>query len=48
MIGTVLGFLELGAIILAWMIFWNFVIKGFTAQHPDSPAIQGLAAVYHA
>ncbi len=45
MIGSVITFLELGGIILAWWIFWTFVIRGFTAQHPDSPAIQGLAAV---
>lgn len=48
MLASVIGFIELGGIVLAWTIFWNFLIKGFTAQHPDSPAIQGLAAVYHA
>lgn len=48
MLTTVIGFLELGAIVLAWTILWNFVIKAFTAEHPDSPAVQGLAAVYHA
>lgn len=48
MIGSALGFIELGGIILAWMIFWNFLVRGFTAQHADSPAIQGLAAAYHA
>jgi len=44
----VIGFLELGAIILAWMIFWNFVIKGFTGLHGGSPAADGLAAILHA
>lgn len=48
MIGTVIGFLELGAIVLAWTILWNFVIKSFCAEHADIPAVQGLAAVYHA
>ena len=46
MFSSVLGFFELGAIILAWTIVWNFLVKGFAAQHPDSPAVQGLAAVY--
>lgn len=44
----VIGFLELGAIILAWMIFWNFVIKGFTGLHGGAPAADGLAAILHA
>lgn len=44
----VLGFIELGAIILAWMIFWNFVIKGFTGLHGGTPAADGLAAILHA
>lgn len=48
MVGSVLGFLELGGIILAWMIFWNFLIRGFTAQHANNPALQGLAAAFHA
>lgn len=48
MAGSVLGFLELGAIILAWVIVWNFLIKGVTALHADSPAMQGLAADWHA
>lgn len=45
MLGAALGFFEIGGIVLAWWIFWTFVIRGFTAQHADSPAIQGLAAV---
>jgi hypothetical protein len=45
MVGAALGFIELGGIVLAWWVFWTFLIRGFTAQHPDSPAIQGLAAV---
>lgn len=48
MIGSILGFVELGGIILAWMIFWNFLIRGFTALHTDAPAVQGLAAAVHA
>ncbi|MGH8402939.1 MAG: hypothetical protein ACRESO_05990 [Gammaproteobacteria bacterium] len=48
MIAGFITFFELGAIILAWNIFWNFLLRGFTAQHPDSPAIQGLAAISHA
>lgn len=48
MVSAVIGFVELGGIILAWSIFWNFVIRAFTANHADSPAVQGLAAVYHA
>lgn len=48
MLGSVLGFFELGAIILAWTIIWNFLIKGVTAHHADSPWAQGLAAIYHA
>jgi hypothetical protein len=45
---SVIGFLELGAIILAWMISWNFVIKAFTGLHSGSPAADGLAAILHA
>jgi hypothetical protein len=48
MIGGVLGFFELGALILAWTILWNFLLKGVTAQHASSPWAQGLAANYHA
>lgn len=48
MIAGFITFFELGAIILAWSIFWNFLLRGFTAQHPDSPAVQGLAAINHA
>lgn len=48
MFQTVLGFFELGAIILAWTIIWNFLIKGVTARHADSAWAQGLAANYHA
>lgn len=48
MVQTVLGFFELGAIILAWTILWNFLLKGVTARHSDSAWAQGLAADYHA
>lgn len=44
----VMGFIELGVIVLAWSLVWNFLIKGWTANHPNMPAAQGLAAVYHA
>lgn len=42
---SVIGFLELGGIVLAWLIVWKFAIKGFAARHADSPAAQGIAAV---
>ena len=48
MIGAAIGFIELGGLVLAWVIFWNYILRGFTAAHTGSPAIQGLAAVYHA
>lgn len=48
MIGSVLGFFELGAIILAWVIVWNFLIKGVTAHHANYAWAQGLAADFHA
>lgn len=41
----IVSFVELGAIILAWWIVWNFAIKGFTALHAGNPAADGLAAV---
>jgi len=47
-IGSLIGFFELGAIILAWTIILNFLIKGVTAHHSDRPWAQGLAALYHA
>ena len=48
MIGSLMGFIELGGIVLAWMVFWNYLIKGFTANHSDNVAAQGLAAILHA
>lgn len=48
MLGSVLGFFELGAIILAWTILWNFLLKGVAAHHADAAWAQGLASVYHA
>jgi hypothetical protein len=45
MLAGVISFVELGAIILAWWIVWNFAIKGFTALHASNPAASGLAAV---
>jgi hypothetical protein len=41
----ILGFLELGLIILGWMIFWTFVVKGWAVRHPDLPAAQGISAL---
>lgn len=35
-------FLFLG-MILAAMIFWNFIIRNFAVNHPDNPAAQALA-----
>lgn len=43
-----LGFFELGLIVLMWSIFWNWLIKGITARYADSPWAQGLAALLHA
>ena len=34
--------------LLASLIVLKFLIKGVTAHHADSPAAQGLAAVFHA
>jgi hypothetical protein len=48
MIGSFIGFFELGAIILAWMIFWNVLIRAYTAKHSNRPMAQGLAAALHA
>lgn len=28
--------------LLAW-IFWGFILRAFTAHHPDNPAVRGLA-----
>lgn len=41
----VIGFLELGAIFLAWLIIWSFVLRAFSAQHADNPIVSGLAAI---
>lgn len=48
MIGSVLGFVELGGIVLAWMIFWLFLTKAYVAHHNNNPAASGLAAILHA
>lgn len=45
MIGSMIGFIELGGIILAWMVFWMYLIRAFTAAHSNNVAAQGLAAV---
>lgn len=46
MLGNVISFVELGGIIVAWMIFWNYVIGAFTGLHADSPAAQGFNAIW--
>lgn len=48
MVGSLMGFIELGGIMLAWTIFWSYLIKAFCANHSNSPAAQGMAAVLHA
>jgi hypothetical protein len=48
MIGSLVGFVELGGIVLAWVMFWNYLIRSFTASHSNSPWAQGLAALWHA
>lgn len=48
MLASLIGFMELGGIFLAWWIVWSFLTKGWAANHPDSPAAQGLAAILHA
>jgi hypothetical protein len=35
--------LGIGFYILAWIIFWNFLLRGFLANHANSPAAAGLA-----
>lgn len=47
MINSLLGFIELGGIVLAWLIFWNYLLGGFMAHHSDWPSMQGLAAILH-
>lgn len=48
MIGSLVGFIELGGIVLAWVMFWNYLIRAFTASHSNAPWAQGLAALWHA
>jgi hypothetical protein len=48
MIGNLIGFVELGGIVLAWMIFWMYLLRSFTANHSNSTWAQGLAAAIHA
>ena len=33
----------MGLTILAWLIVWHFLLRGVTAKHADSPAMQGLS-----
>lgn len=46
MIGNFISFVELGGIVLAWVIVWNYLIGAFTSHHSNSPASQGIAAVW--
>lgn len=46
MVGNAIAFIELGGIVLAWTIFWNYLLGAFLGNHAGSPAAQGLAAVY--
>lgn len=46
MLGNVISFIELGGIIIAWMIFWNYLIGSFTGTHSNSPAAQGFVALW--
>lgn len=48
MLASLIGFMELGGIFLAWWIVWSFLTKGWAANHPDSAPAQGLAAILHA
>lgn len=44
---SILGFVELGAIVLAWLILWNFLVKGFTGNQAGNAAADGLAAIFN-
>lgn len=46
MMGSFLGFIELGGIVLAWVIVWTFLMRSFCAHHNNNPAVAGLAAAY--
>lgn len=42
-IKKVKGALLFLGMILAAMIFWNFIVRNFAVNHPDNPAAQALA-----
>jgi hypothetical protein len=44
MIGTVVGLVEFIGLVMAAWIIGEFLIRGVTAHHSDSPWAQGLAA----
>jgi hypothetical protein len=44
---SLIGFVELGAIVLAWLIVWNFVTRGVVGLHANNPAAQGFAAIFN-
>lgn len=46
MLGSLIGFIELGGIILAWMIVWNILIGAFAAHHSNWTSMQGLQAAF--
>jgi hypothetical protein len=41
----VAGPIGFGLVILAWMVLWHFLLRGVTAQHANSPAMQGLSTL---
>ena len=41
MIGAAIGFIELGGLVLAWVIFWNYILRGFCAAHTGSHCYSG-------
>lgn len=46
MLGSAISFIELGGVVLAWVMFWNYLIGAFTTHHANSPAAQGFAALW--
>lgn len=35
--------LGIGIYILAWLVFWQFLLRAWAAHHADNPAAAGLA-----
>lgn len=38
-------FWYMGLVILAWMIFWHYLLRFVTAHHANSPAAQGASVL---